>query len=723
MSLSSKSDTARGPETAASHSAPTPKRRRLNLACNYCRSRKTRCDEQKPSCHACLAAGLACITTDPRKPNRPVERRKAGKDGKAPDSTLSIEPVQTPEQGIPLQHTVSNTSPESASTAATDGVSVEGLHARVGEEHQQPADDNDNAHNNVVGQTFRGLLPILKHEVSSTGIDILTGWLNVASFRLGLGQRFGLRSPRASDQYHNMFPTPAPPVIEHPESLTRVANYFQNVHPIYPILDKEGVYATLNRLQSNDILTLVSIPEYLPHVVSALVVLDLGSDGNTTAESDRHGIYAFLKDLLGRLIGRPTLLKIKALFLLALDMYYHDDLASVWSTLTLCISMATAVGLGRSRNVLTADVTYSKEDGMRIWWSIVILENLVAFETGRRSSVSVLSANALAGYDRRTAQERPEEVSFFSTIIGFAKLLGEIGTRCIDIRDREEVSGKDQIQGLVAEKVKITGESCVQLIKWAETLPDHLRPGSDLIYDRRTFPHAAFISIHYYNALLVLTRNSLLISETALRDTTEVISKNQPWGYVIRNGQPMVASTARKLVKLFIEAGESGTTLLLPHTNASLHALYVLAVHLMRQPDTMLRKTDLDLIKSAAYFAKNRMRAGSSSMQRLCSVLSDLDKILEHGTYSDLGARMSANTTPSRPHSVYPPESDALNQSLPSGGSDISMYTLPDTEGSSTEEFLGRIPELDDYNNDYLYYYGMEIGTWIGLDSMRWDAA
>lgn len=592
MSLSG-SNAARAHEDASSHLARTPKRRRLNLACNYCRSRKTRCDEQKPSCHACLAAGLACVTTDPRRPNQLVERREAGK---GPDSSaVPTGSGNTPEHI--LQHqAASNVSPGSAPTTILDDASGEDLLARVGEVRPQSTDDINNSHNNAIGQRFRGLLPILKHEVSSTSVEILTGWLNVASFRLGLGHRFGQMSPHIDDQYHDLFPTPALSLSNLSDLVKRVSNYFKSVHPVYPVVDQAGVYTTFDELQTHGVPTLVSTPERLPQIVTALVVLDIGSSAPSIVDSDTCDVYAFLKDLMGRLIGRPTFPNIKALFLLALDMYYHDDLASAWSTLNLCSSMAAAVGLSRARNVLAADSSYNKEDGLRVWGSIVVLENLIAFETGRKSSISSdgyadLQSTILSG----NAQEQPEDLRFFKTIVGFAKLLGEIGKRCIDIRDREEVSGKEQIQRLVAEKVKITGESCVQLTQWAETIPENLRPGSDLIYDRRTFPQAAFISIHYYNALLALIRNSLLISETALRDTTEVMSKDQPWGNIIRNGQPMAASTARKLIKLFIEAEESEAVFLVPHTNASLHALYVLSVHLMRHPDTMLRKTDLDV--------------------------------------------------------------------------------------------------------------------------------
>lgn len=129
----------------------------------------------------------------------------------------------------------------------------------------------------------------------------------------------------------------------------------------------------------------------------------------------------------------------------------------------------------------------------------------------------------------------------------------------------------------------------------------------------------------------------------------------------------------------------------------------------------------MQLIRHAAHFAKKRLRTETIPMQRLCSILSDLDKALEQGPESNLRTLRAGNVTQSQRHQTQAPESGTLDQSLPSSCSDVSMYTLPNTTGLSDEELLGRFPELDGYNNDTLHYYGMDIGTWIGLESIRWD--
>ena len=76
--------------------------------------------------------------------------------------------------------------------------------------------------------------------------------------------------------------------------------------------------------------------------------------------------------------------------------------------------------------------------------------------------------------------------------------------------------------------------------------------------------------------------------------------------------------------------------------------------------------------------------------------------------------------------SVYTPHSPNPTESHPTVSSDISMYTMENSAGLADHDFLGQIPPLDcisqdGYSTDALCYYGMDIGTWVGLDDMRWD--
>ncbi|ORY08806.1 fungal-specific transcription factor domain-domain-containing protein [Clohesyomyces aquaticus] len=567
------------------------------------------------------------------------------------------------------------------------------------------------------GERFRGLLPIMKHDTSSSTVGILTGWLNVALFRLGLKHRFTSPRLQGADLQHVLFPIHIPKLPDFSEYRARVSKYFRRVNTVYPILDREEVLTSLTTMQTPGIEAYLSEPDHLPHVIVVLLLLEMGSCGLGNAKAYSREVHVFCKDMIGRMIGNPTIPNVKALFLLAISAYQRDDLASTWPILYLCVSMAISVELNKLGPNYASSTHPEEEDRRRTWWSIFAFEKLLSFELGRQSSIPAGESSQLeptvfppqctlewdheittAENSQASTEKQEESLAFLKAIISLAKLLGEIGTQ------------------------------------WAEDLPDNLRPNSDLIYDARTFPHAAFLSIHYQNALLVLTRNSLLISESALQNSTEVIAKNQPWGRVIRNGQSMVANIARRLVKLFIEAEEIGIPLLIPHVNASLHALYVLAVHLLRHPNSRLAEADLQFIHHAADFAKwhsNPLNSGTNAQNDLDRILGEISDIIKPKIGTTSRPLRNRHTHTRWQHQDQRPGNDPSYQhhaaSLSSG---VSLYTSTDTVRLDEQELFGQVPEhdtrsLNEVNDgsifDASYYYGMDMGTWMGLDEIRCD--
>ncbi|KAI1033273.1 hypothetical protein LB503_008443 [Fusarium chuoi] len=121
------------------------KRRRLNFACNYCRSRKTRCDEQQPSCQACILAGVTCV----------IKRREAGKstDG---GSVTSASPSEYGLQtgAVERRHSV-------AEPRTIEVVNVTGP-IRVRSQSPRPSQSRDSSHTdtiNIDGMARSGLFP------------------------------------------------------------------------------------------------------------------------------------------------------------------------------------------------------------------------------------------------------------------------------------------------------------------------------------------------------------------------------------------------------------------------------------------------------------------------------------------------------------------------------------------------------------------------------------
>lgn len=85
--------------------------------------------------------------------------------------------------------------------------------------------------------------------------------------------------------------------------------------------------------------------------------------------------------------------------------------------------------------------------------------------------------------------------------------------------------------------------------------------------------------------------------------------------------------------------------------------------------------------------------------------------------------RIHAVTSSPSTHDI--PDMEISGYNHPTVSSDVSMYTL-DPASMTDQDFLAQMPQLDSisqdgYTIDPLGYYGMDIGTWIGLDNMRWD--
>lgn len=93
----------------------------------------------------------------------------------------------------------------------------------------------------------------------------------------------------------------------------------------------------------------------------------------------------------------------------------------------------------------------------------------------------------------------------------------------------------------------------------------------------------------------MLVRNILLVSDEAIRKAVEEYAAGEPWSQVTRNGQAIVANSARSIVKMLMEGHDLGSRPVLHTVTAPLHVLSVLSVHLLRHPTSRLASSDLSV--------------------------------------------------------------------------------------------------------------------------------
>ena len=93
-------------------------------------------------------------------------------------------------------------------------------------------------------------------------------------------------------------------------------------------------------------------------------------------------------------------------------------------------------------------------------------------------------------------------------------------------------------------------------------------------------------------SLLVLSRNTLLISKEATASVADIIAKGKPWGHVVRNGQSIAANAARKILRILVETLDSQSTSIFSSWLGMLHAFAILVVHIITHPGSRVSTMD-----------------------------------------------------------------------------------------------------------------------------------
>ncbi|KAF5641624.1 oleate-activated transcription factor 1 [Fusarium sp. NRRL 52700] len=583
------------------------KRRRLNFACNYCRNRKTRCDEQQPSCHACILAGVTCVTEDRRRPGKVIKRREAGKstDG---GSVTSASPSEYGLQAGAVEGRHSVAEPRTIEVVAGP--------IRARSQSPRPSQSRDSSHTDAISNP----LPIWRQSAGTTSFQILTEWLDLACFRLSIPYHFGSYPPPALNPQSASQPQHGIPVA--PETWvpqTLFDAYVREIHTFYPVVRLDQARADVVQSHPGNLAShAVDIAALRSHLLFA-------AGGFILQHAERKAYMTetlyLARDELGHLIGNVSYDTIEVLFLFSVCLRLNDEIISAWTTLGICLSIAHSLGLnkpGRNRKKpLDLDAWNPA------WWALYSYEKLFSFQLGYVSTISDDAFDTLELDVVKSTALEPSRIA-----LSMASVFSKMSRRCATARQLEERASRRALEAVVKEKVNSTGEAFLMLTNWANSVPAGIRPTSDFMRVPENLGLASFVSLHYHNALIMLNRNSLLISKNALHMAVEIIAKDTPWEYLIRNGQSMVANSARKIIHLLADNDDSASHLFAPAYFPLLHAMYVLAVHILKQPHSRVSKIDQSLLVTAADLVRCYC-VGLCEEDRLNTILNGLLRVVQ----------------------------------------------------------------------------------------------
>lgn len=505
-------DSLAGPTVATRDSAAhgagrSAKRRRINFACNYCRNRKTRCDEQKPSCMACIAAGVECITTDRRRPGVEVSRRETQR--RTSQASVSSLPTPTssrrlhsspelrPNIGLGVGH-VDDTPRAEISSIPGGGLSNDSdVRDTPGHTTQSNGGfsmtstwiEDDEARSNDPGRTkFQGKLPVFLPCRGSNSVEIITDWLDLASRRLGLNHRCGLpSSPRkqAPLRQNALFlssePRRFPPLDT---SRLLAASFFDGINVLFPIVSRDqceediGMALELGPRAFAEARGIAVLAQ-----MYAIWAIGFAAEPRFDRVFDPREYLDYCKTLLGHLVVFNSVENVRAIVLLAICLNIYDDCAGACNTLNIGVSMAMTMGLHRPwserrRGIPSRPDTVADDDGQRrLWMGIYAYEKLLSFELSRSSLVHDEDCHPLPVHDLATNTncDTPFNRKVFTVIMDLARHLGEIGRKSVIVSRKEDHVSGHELQAVITEKVQTVAESQLLLTRWVEGVPEELR--------------------------------------------------------------------------------------------------------------------------------------------------------------------------------------------------------------------------------------------------------
>lgn len=424
------------------------KRKRLSHACNHCRRRKTRCDEQQP-CRTCGQAGVECVTTDKRRDGAPVAQRR--RTGGTVSASTDITPVSPnpPNGGLP-------------STIST---------------HDRPR---------LLSQCWgrerwrTGRLPMMPRLPGGSMLELTTEWLDLAFYRLKV-RRISSVPPVINDHFSTLSFDSAPDLPSTSETRSLINSYFATFHGIFPIIDSDSVEHICGLYPVPSRGPLSSHQDANPCQVALIyLIVTAGMMAMPASEEYREKIASYIRycnSLLGHLVAARRLESVQAVVLFAIVLRCCDKLSWAWDILTMGVSMAQSIGINHTDSKSAKPGSgISKKEGNdeRTWWCMYVFEKILAFESGRLSQI----------WDRdlfRAQKDLQPDVlmqdsdhAFKEASIGLADVLYEIQERSARAWRREEWLPQS-VEEAIEEKLRTGGELAMLLENWKDSLPIDFR--------------------------------------------------------------------------------------------------------------------------------------------------------------------------------------------------------------------------------------------------------
>ncbi|KAL4896204.1 fungal-specific transcription factor domain-containing protein [Aspergillus ambiguus] len=475
--------------TRSPRDAPVVKRRRVALACDSCRARKSRCDGARPKCSLCGDLGFECVYTPPSTSTNIIVQKDYLQDleGRVKSLENSLSTVRDNLSGL--------------SSRVEQGYEPKNITARVEAPRPESIPDLAGTEDSVDGM---GTVRLAEEEDSG----FFGPSSNVAFLRhltrgiINSGKVHGTLSASVSDTgaceggFVNASRPPSPPARHenrqfkrnresiftlppHKEMLDLINTFFSDTGLLFPYIHPSTFLENYHQMVRENFKRVRRTWLGLLNMILAMSTITRapGRTDAGTRISESDVFYQRGLGLCGSEILRGTTLEVVQ-YLLLMGQYLQGTQKSVqaWTVHGLAVKAALQLGL-HSRAASKAFSSLEQEIRKRTWYGCVVLDRTLSMTFGRPSAIPdnyvKLDLPAMNG-SMDTSSMRDNDTSslsiaFFNSTITLYKQMWNI----IDILYGQNL-GCDALLS-VSEIVAHVFSVEQHLFSWEKCLPDSLR--------------------------------------------------------------------------------------------------------------------------------------------------------------------------------------------------------------------------------------------------------
>ncbi|VUC24489.1 unnamed protein product [Clonostachys rosea] len=391
-----------------------------------------------------------------------------------------------------------------------------------------------------------------------------------------------------------------PPLPNHQKIKQCLDVFFDRLWPFYPVVNRSTFEAEIDAIisqQPQEVSDLqFSIQHtHIPCLVAVYCMVCIGINELSSADSELSIEYLNAGyQLYAHLVATPYLPSAQSLFLLALALRSWGKDGQAWHIVGQAIRVSQSLGLHklvmRHTPVKAQGTPYQHSDtlGERLWWSCYALEKQMQLECGRPSIIDTEFDNIAPIWSRNSATSDSSS-PYFKAWVSLAGIMGRISDRIYSHKfgNAEE---------MLSETIKLDKN----LLEWESSLPDSLRPRDIFLehLDEASKICAGFLSQQYYHAQISALRVSLIFPQHVFSAEIKRHGKKLSQTQRLLAGASICAQAARAVATQILQLADGNVRSPCLGISQTFLASVVLALVILRQPNSRLARSDVELLTS-----------------------------------------------------------------------------------------------------------------------------